>query len=144
MDTLKPCRPTRFVISAMRAEDRRPRQRQRDDRSIKRKPLDPRPEVIAEALHRAGSVDYEDWWAKVTDSWYCAAAIRLATGNALRPTEVFARCKNTTCTEHHRAGDTIVGDPLCPDCYDYADFGLSGALGVVSNGSSRPARAHWL
>ena len=166
----------------------------------------PGPIVIAEVLDRAASADYEEWWAKVTDSGFCAAPVRLVGGSSLRQTEILARCKNrrasvcpscsqlyagdtwqlvhagivgedgasvlrghpmvfvtltapsfgavhsaasnatsesphpcrpgrkdhscrhgrpSGCAVVHRSGDAILGEPLCPDCYDYIAHVLS-------------------
>lgn len=81
-------------------------------------PSSPGPAVIGDILSRTGSAEYEEWWAKVTDSGFCAAPVRLAHLS----TEVFARCKNRrasvclSCSQLY-AGDTwrlvhagIVGD----------------------------------
>lgn len=68
---------------------------------------DPGPAVIGDILTRAGSAGYEEWWAKVADSGFCAAPVRLAN----QSTEVFARCKNRrasvclSCSQLY-AGDT--------------------------------------
>ena len=155
--------------------------------------------VLGEILSRAGSAGYDEWWAKVTDSGFCAAPIRLEGNNSHERLEIFARCKNrrasvcpscsqlyagdtwqlvhtgiagqeravldglpmvfatltapsfgavhsaglgsggraqrvcrpgrqghscrhgrpSGCGVVHRPGDRIVGEPLCPDCYDY-------------------------
>ena len=80
--------------------------------------FEPDPAVIGDILSRTGSFGYEEWWAKVTDSGFCAAPVRLTHES----TEVFARCKNrraTVCPSCSQlyAGDTwrlvhagIVGD----------------------------------
>lgn len=155
--------------------------------------------VIGDILSRAGSAGYEEWWAKVADSGFCAAPIRLEGETSHRQTEIFARCKNrrasvcpscsqlyagdtwqlvhagivgedertlldgrpmvfvtltapsfgsvhagpgtasgarglcrpgrqglscrhgrpSGCAVAHEIGDAVVGEPLCPDCYDY-------------------------
>ena len=83
-------------------------------------PLRPRLRTIVEdILSRTGSAGYEEWWAKVADSGFCAAPVRLGPSES---TEVFARCKNRrasvcpSCSQLY-AGDTwrlvhagIVGD----------------------------------
>jgi hypothetical protein len=83
---------------------------------------DPSPVVIGDILSRVGSIGYEDWWAKVTESGFCAVPVRLEAMGSNRGSEVFARCKNrraTVCPSCSQlyAGDTwqlvhagIVGD----------------------------------
>src|SRR5262245_61512112 len=67
----------------------------------------PGPTVVGDILSRTGSPGYEEWWAKVTDSGFCAAPVRLT----FQATEVFARCKNRrasvcpSCSQLY-AGDT--------------------------------------
>jgi hypothetical protein len=83
---------------------------------------DPSPALIGDILSRTGSAGYEEWWAKVVDSGFCAAPVRLEANIAHHATEVFARCKNRrasvcpSCSQLY-AGDTwrlvhagIVGD----------------------------------
>jgi hypothetical protein len=83
---------------------------------------DANPVLIGDILSRAGSAGYEEWWAKVVDSGFCAAPVRLEAKIAHQATEVFARCKNRrasvcpSCSQLY-SGDTwrlvhagIVGD----------------------------------
>lgn len=73
---------------------------------------DPGTAVVAEMLCRAASPTFDDWWAKVADSGFCASPVRLvARGNGSRPVEVMGRCKNRrasvcpSCSQLY-AGDT--------------------------------------
>jgi len=63
----------------------------------------PSPAVLGDILSRASSAGYEDWWAKVTDSGFCASPVRLERTAPDSQTEVFVRCKNRRAT-------------VCPSC----------------------------
>ncbi|MGH2557260.1 MAG: replication initiator, partial [Actinomycetota bacterium] len=71
----------------------------------------PSPVVVGDILSRANSPGYEDWWAKVTDSGFCASPVRLERTTSEAQTEVFVRCKNRrasvcpSCSQLY-AGDT--------------------------------------
>ena len=71
----------------------------------------PSPAVVGDILSRASSAGFEDWWAKVTDSGFCASPVRLERASSYAQTEVFVRCKNRrasvcpSCSQLY-AGDT--------------------------------------
>ena len=59
--------------------------------------------VVAEVVARAHSGGYEEWWAKVTESGFCASPVRLVRGDSIRQAAVLARCKNRRAS-------------VCPSC----------------------------
>ncbi|MGH9072015.1 MAG: replication initiator, partial [Acidimicrobiales bacterium] len=62
------------------------------------------PEVVAQIVHRAGSRDFEAWWAAASTAGFCANPVHLATSLAgLGRTEVLTRCKNRRAS-------------VCPSC----------------------------
>ncbi len=62
------------------------------------------PEVVAQMLHRAGSADFEAWWAAASNAGFCANPVHLATYLAgIGQTEVLTRCKNRRAS-------------VCPSC----------------------------
>jgi hypothetical protein len=66
--------------------------------------FEPSPPVVAEVISRAASSGYEDWWARVTDSGFCAAPVHLAgRGKDDKRVEVLGRCKNRRAS-------------VCPSC----------------------------
>lgn len=58
--------------------------------------------VVAEVVARAHSGSYEEWWAKVRESGFCASPVRLVRGDSIHE-GVLARCKNRRAS-------------VCPSC----------------------------
>jgi hypothetical protein len=72
----------------------------------------PSPDVVVQVVNRAASPDFEPWWAKVSESGFCAVPVHLAGRDAHRgAVEIMARCKNRraavcpSCSQLY-AGDT--------------------------------------
>lgn len=122
---------------------------------------DPSSAVVGDILSRTGSAGYEEWWAKVVDSGFCAAPVRLEARSAHLPTEVFARCKNRrasvcpSCSQLY-AGDTwrlvhagivgeddqpmLTGHPMVFVTLTAPSFGPVHSTGPFVGEPSRPDR----
>jgi hypothetical protein len=100
--------------------DRKGTRREHENRDLERPAMNscvgsasnPSPDVVVQVINRAAAPDFEQWWAKVSESGFCAVPVHLAGRNANHgAVEIMARCKNRrasvcpSCSQLY-AGDT--------------------------------------